>query len=274
MELSRIEKPVRELRKLLKNLPENPPPEDVHKLRTRTRRIEAVAAALEPAAPNETRRLRKILKPVRKAAGNVRDMDVLTADLLHLRQSSNSDALVRLIEHLAARRNEHAGELIEAIAGQLKPARRRLKDFADTIESVAVGKKPVRRAVAHTLDSDDGSGSAADQLIAELARWPALHSRNLHDFRLKVKELRYLLQAFPESDERLIEALGQVKDEIGFWHDWQQLGEIARKVLDPAQDRELTAQIKSAEKQKFTRALAVSNALRRRYLSASAQKRA
>jgi CHAD domain-containing protein len=272
MELDRVEKPVRKLRKLLKSLPQNPPPEQVHKLRTSTRRLEAVAGALEPAAKKETRRLLKLLKPMRKAAGSVRDMDVLTADLLQLQQDSNSDSIVRLIEHLATQRNQNAGKLLDTVSDQRKPARRQLKDFAEIIESVAAGKKPVRREVAHTLDSSDGSGSAADSLTGELRLWPSLNSSNLHDFRLKVKELRYVLQMFPDSDQRYIQALGNVKDQIGAWHDWLQLSHIAREVLDPKTDRELLAQIENAGKQKLTRALAVSNSLRRRYLNSGQRK--
>lgn len=49
MDLDHIEKPLRTLRKLLKTLPEDPAPAEVHKLRTRARRIEAVARALESA---------------------------------------------------------------------------------------------------------------------------------------------------------------------------------------------------------------------------------
>jgi len=273
MELDRVEKPLRQLRKLLKELPQNPPPEEVHKLRTHTRRIEAMANALEPAAHKKTRRLLKVLKPVRKAAGTVRDMDVLTADLLHLQKNGNSDSIVRLIEHLAGQRNQNAGKLLETVADQRKPARRHLKQYVQIIESVANGKKPVRSEVVHTLNSAIGSGSPADALVTELARWPKLSLSNLHDFRLKVKELRYVLQMYPESDPRFVEALGQVKDEVGIWHDWQQLAEIAHEVLDPANDSELIAKINDAGEQKFTRALATSNSLRRHFLQTSLQRR-
>jgi hypothetical protein len=45
-ELERARKAVRELNKTLKNLPADPPPNEVHKLRTASRRVEAIAAAL------------------------------------------------------------------------------------------------------------------------------------------------------------------------------------------------------------------------------------
>ena len=271
MEFDRVEKPVRELRKMLKDLPQNPAPDEVHKLRTRTRRVEAIASALEPAAQKRTRQLLKALKPVRKAAGGVRDMDVLTAGLLNLTRNSNEESIVRLIEHLGTLRSKSADDLLDTVAEQRKPARRHLKEYARVIESVAAGKKPVRSEGSGILDSEDGTGSAAGKLIAEFTSWPALNADNLHDFRLRVKELRYVLQMFPDSDSGFIDALGQVKDDIGEWHDWQQLAEIARKVLDPRHDSELLAKIKGQSKQKFTRALKSSNSLRRRYLSVKAR---
>jgi CHAD domain-containing protein len=273
MELDLVEKPLRQLRRLLKELPKNPPPEEVHRLRTSTRRIEAVANALEPAAQKETRRLLKLLKPVRKAAGSVRDMDVLTGDLLHLQKNGDSESIVRLVEHVVTQRNEKAGELLDTIAEQRKPARRQLKKYAQIIESVAAGKKPVRSEVVNTLDSSNGSGSLADALTAELSHWPALNSRNIHEFRLKVKELRYVLQVYPAADEKFIEALGTAKDEIGEWHDWRHLAEIAHEVLDLVNDCELLEQIEDAGKQKLTRALSVSNLLRRRYLKSTSKRR-
>ena len=45
-ELERVRKALRELSKSLKSLPGDPAPKEVHKLRTATRRVEAIAAAL------------------------------------------------------------------------------------------------------------------------------------------------------------------------------------------------------------------------------------
>lgn len=268
MDLERVDKPVRQLRELLKSLPENPPPEEVHQLRTRARRIEAVARALEPTARKETRRLLKAIKPVRKAAGGVRDMDVLTADLLHLKQHAGSESMVRLIEHLGALRSKSAGKLLDTVSRQRKPARRHLKEYSCVIESVAAGKKPVRSEGFFAPESGDGAVSGADGLIAELSRWPALNARNLHDFRLKVKELRYVLQMFREGDKKFVEALGKVKDAIGNWHDWQQLDAIAREVLNSPHDRELLRQIEQTGREKFAQAITAAIALRRRFLRA------
>lgn len=81
------------------------------------------------------------------------------------------------------------------------------------------------------------------------------------------------MQLFPDADNRLIEALGKVKDEIGDWHDWQQLDEIARKILDCEADKTLLQKIGTAEKRKLTRALASAESLRTHYLHATVNHR-
>src|SRR5881396_3504744 len=68
----------RKLRKSLKKLLEDSSAARVHQLRTRTRRMEAMVYALRLDFRKNERLLLKAIKPVRKKAGKVRDMDVLT----------------------------------------------------------------------------------------------------------------------------------------------------------------------------------------------------
>jgi CHAD domain-containing protein len=277
MELDRAEKPLLQLRKLLKTLPSNPAPDEVHELRIRARKIEAVGAALKAADAKRTKRLLKLIKPVRKAAGGVRDMDVLTGNLLHMPQNADheasNDALIRLVEHLGTVRRKSAGHLLDVVNRQRRPARRSLKNYAKLVESVVKGKKPAPIEIARTLESTDGSGSPASSLMAELRKWPRLNAQNIHTFRLKVKQLRYVLQLFPGADRGLVDSLGKVKDEIGDWHDWQQLLGIARDILDARKDKALLAEIDAAVKEKLAHALAGTNALRRRYLKSAPPRR-
>lgn len=277
MELDRAEKPLQQMRKLLKKLPQNPAPDEVHRLRTRARKIEAIAAALEPADARKTKKLLKLIKPVRKAAGDVRDMDVLTGDLLHMPQNGNrevsNDSLIRLVEHLGTVRRKSAGGLLRAVNRQRNPARRSLKQYAKLVESVGKGKKPAPIEIARALNSPDGSGSLASSLMTELREWPRLNRQNIHAFRLKVKELRYVLQLFPSADRGLVDSLGKVKDEIGDWHDWQQLAGIARDILNARKDKALLDEIDASAKQKLAHALSGANALRRRYLKSASPRR-
>ena len=127
LEPKQVEKPIRKLRKQLKALSSNPRPEDVHSLRTQTRRLEATVAALIPNQNKKSRRLLKAVTPVRKAAGKVRDMDVLIGDVLTLAETHGSERLVRLVEHLARMRVKHARRLHEVVARQKQEARKSLK---------------------------------------------------------------------------------------------------------------------------------------------------
>ena len=103
--------------------------------------------------------------------------------------------------------------------------------------------------------------------MAELREWPRLNNLNIHHFRLKVKELRYVLQLFPGADPGLVDSLAKVKDDIGDWHDWQQLLAIAREVLDARKDKTLLAEIDASVK-----AEAGSCVGRRKHIAAQAPK--
>jgi CHAD domain-containing protein len=263
MDLGRIEKPLRTLRKLLKTLPENPAPAEMHKLRTRARRIEAVARALESIGSKETKRLLKAIKPFRKAAGAVRDIDVLSGNLLQLRSGGGGDARHRLIEHLGEARGAIAGKLLHVVHRQRKAARRELKRYARLLHSVASCKKPALRDSAGAINSQTAPDAAAKALLTELSHWPPLSASNLHSFRIKVKAVRSVLQTFSPGEAPLIRMLEKVKHEIGDWHDWQQLLEMARNLLDPRQDRAFLKQLNAIAQRKFAPALTSANALRR-----------
>lgn len=266
LELDRVQKPLRELRKALKQLSDDPAPEAVHKLRTRARRMEVLVAALTRLGKKKTRRLLKSIKQVRKAAGAVRDMDVLAGHALSLSQESGNGSLTRLVEHLRMSRRKSAGALLDAIGRPGKTARHNLKQFNRQIQSAAAKKKIESSNGYRHEAAGQHVRAVAAELIRELSRWPAFSLANLHLFRLKVKELRYILQLAPDPDTGFGAALGRVKDQIGEWHDWQQLAEVAAGFLGPRQDRALLTQIGRIGKQKLRQALAASNALRKRYL--------
>src|SRR5262249_7589657 len=116
------------------------------------------------------------------------------------------------------------------------------------------------------------AAATALQLSSELRSWPALNRSNLHPFRLKVKELRYVLQLSGQ-DDAFIETLGEVKDAIGEWHDWRELAGIADKVIDHA-GCVLRKQIHSTVESKFNGAMSRAESMRKKNLGAKSQKRA
>jgi len=258
LELGHVRKPIRQLRKSLKGLSSNPPMQDVHDLRTRTRHVEALVAAFMPGKKKRKRRLLKTLKPLLKAAGEVRDMDVLAAKAHTLNGRGNDSSVTRLLEHLDAMRIESACELVETVARQRRDVCRSLKRFSKQIEDDLQGKNSSAAA--------DEPHAAATKLMDELSRWPAFNAVNLHAFRIKVKELRNVLRLAGDANLHFVHALEKVKDQIGDWHDWQQLKELAKKVLDCPKNQAALAKIEEIEGAKFKLALGATYAMRSRYL--------
>jgi CHAD domain-containing protein len=261
IKLSNAQKPLKKLRKALKSLPADPTAEDVHELRTHTRRLEAIVDTFLLDRKKKTRHLLKAVTPVRKAAGEVRDMDVLVGKVLALAPDHSNDSLVRLVEHLGEMRLEGARQLRHTVAAHRKDARRSLKDYSRLVGRQFPGK-------AQVVSSAE---SVPTHLATELANWPRLNPENIHPFRIKIKQLRYMLQLSEQADKDLVNALGSVKDEVGDWHDWQELARIANQVLDPEGDRGALKRIAEIGDKKLRHALAVANSVRSRYFTAGSR---
>src|SRR5579863_4507902 len=141
IERNHAQKPLRKLRKALKCLPTDPKAEDVHTLRTQSRRLEATVDALMLDKKKTARRALKAVTPVRKAAGDVRDMDVLVGNVLALSPNRQDDSLMRLVEHLAERRVESARDLHRTVAENRRAARRNLKQYEKLVGKQFSGKR-------------------------------------------------------------------------------------------------------------------------------------
>jgi CHAD domain-containing protein len=111
----RIRKNVRKLGKALKKARKRPNPEEVHGLRTHARRFESMVDALSLDSRANERRLLKRVRRIRKSAGKVRDLDVLTSDLGELHIKGEQNCLVLLFQYLGARRYKHAARLVGSI---------------------------------------------------------------------------------------------------------------------------------------------------------------
>ena len=150
-ELERVRKALRELGKSLKSLPGILRPNEVHKLRTATRRVEAIAAVLPPGDQKKSRRLLKSIEPVRKAAGDVRDMDVLISNARRMARYSAGDSLTRLIGHLkspasrAPKFAAHAGPPAQGGAGKSQ----------GVLQACEVGVGPCK-SLRHPADGQTG----------------------------------------------------------------------------------------------------------------------
>jgi CHAD domain-containing protein len=248
--------PLRELRRALKHLPGKPSAKQVHTLRTQTRRIEALVEALTPEKKKKAHRLLQSVTPMRKAAGEVRDMDVLASKALALSAKRRDAALNRLVKHLSEMRTDGVRELRGALATHRKDARESLKNYSKLVEKQFEGR-----------DAVESAAPAPRALANELCRWPHLDSVNIHPFRIKIKQLHYMLQLSSDTDRRLLAALNRVKDDVGDWHDWQELATVARKVLDAEDDTAALKRIDSIGDRKLKQALATANTVRERYFN-------
>jgi len=268
-----VQKALRELGKALKCASGNPLPKQVHKLRTSARRVEAIAAALPRIDAKTSRRLIRSIEPLRKTAGRVRDMDVLVANLRKLARDSSGHSLAQLVDHLQFIRASGAEDLEQELARKRKAARKNLKDFEHEMRAAQPSGSSAHSngRLAHTRNGQrpNGIDPTAKHLAHEMAEWPPLNEENVHEFRVKIKELRYILQLDAKADAAFVAALGSVQRSIGEWHDWQLLAEIAREFLDPAQDHALATRIDDTMHKKLTHALAAANALRREHLRSS-----
>ena len=251
------------LRKSLKELVEEAVPEEVHDLRTRTRRLESTMHALMLDQKGKGQRLLDTVSSIRRKAGKVRDMDVLTASAATLANDGEEQCLTRLLEHLGAERLRLVRKLRSTVAQRQKEARRGLKEYSALIAESAVASK---NGSSKSREWPADATAVALQLLGELTSWPRLTRGNLHPYRLKIKELRYILQLGDDVDKSFVDALGEVKDSIGEWHDWTELSSLASEVLDHDSRCALLKEIRSTTTEKFDHALLLAESMRRKYL--------
>jgi CHAD domain-containing protein len=102
-------------------------------------------------------------------------------------------------------------------------------------------------------------------LSNELAAPATLNRKNLHAYRLKIKELRYVLEMADDRGYRdFIDKLSSVKDAIGEWHDWEELIAITEDVLDHKANCRLLREVKAITVHKYENALSLTNKMRER----------
>jgi CHAD domain-containing protein len=263
LEVHKVQRPFRRLRRLLKRLPKDALAEDVHELRILTRRLEATVHALMLDRWRDGRRLLKLLAPIRKAAGRVRDMDVLVNVTGALSEGGEKDCIVRLLEDLGGRRVERAAELRTTLTLRRKAARRYLRRCSKLIEGEF---EPAKRLNGTSEAASINATAVALNLIAELNFWPKLDEDNIHAFRVEEKELRYILQLGCDEDLKFLRVLDEVKDRIGSWHDWNMLARLSKELLDHGGMCALQKRIERTVKKKLAEALITADGMREVYI--------
>ena len=267
LDADRLQKPVRKVRKFIKKVPRRPTPDEVHDLRTNMRRVQASVEALSLDSKRKGQRLLKDLARLRKRAGKVRDMDVLTGFASNVHPKGEQGCVVQLLEHLGARRGKYTKKLYTEVRHYGPALRKHLKRTAARFDKLVQ---------AEDKSSGDRNAAASEvaasalRLSTELETSSHLGRTNLHPYRLKVKKLRNVLQmAQRANDDPFVESLGEVKDAIGEWHDWEELISIANDVLDHGRKCQLLRELKGNSWVKYEHALRLTENMRKKYLGIS-----
>ena len=214
LDKNRLRKSITKLRKFLKKR-KSISPEEVHDFRTHARRFKASVEALGLTSRGTEERLLGDLGQLRKRAGRVRDMDVFTGCASTVHAEGEQDCAVRLLEHLGARRYRRAKKMKQQIGKCGQVLRQHLKRSLAHIDRLLNDAKTNVKNVAPT----DAMATAL-QLSSGLKTPARLSKKTLHPYRLKVKELRYVLQMSDSAEhQKFIDKLSAVKDAIGEWHD-------------------------------------------------------
>jgi CHAD domain-containing protein len=207
----------------------------VHRLRTTTRRLEALLNIVKRRR-NGGRELGlridkalQALRPVRRAAGPVRDMDVQRGLLDGLLKTAGAAMLVAERGGL-----KEEGEKLQA---KLKKSRK----GAATELSAVIGDVDVKDLERISLLQTDISKVKWMSLLKDAQaverrgarRLHAADPESLHAYRKSSKSARYLAEMEEGSApaEQFAKRMKGVLDAIGSWHDWMLLTQLAKKTV-------------------------------------------
>ena len=194
----------------------------VHALRTATRRVEALLETTDGAA-GAPKKIVRLLKKVRKAAGAVRDFDVQRKLLQEIRQSS-TDAKARreakeLRGLLKRSREAEAKRLVE----ELERHSLKLGPLLEGLLENAAQAEPARLSSAQLAEQ---TRQWFRRQVADSPRSPT--AGQLHEIRKAAKLARYMAEAEGGEAERVAAHFEQIQQSGGDWHDALLLRRLAR----------------------------------------------
>ena len=235
--LERHEKNVKRAVFRLKMYLADPSEENVHDLRTATRRLVASYTVL-PKLPRSGRRIKRFVatyKKIFKASGKARDMDVM---MIRLRRFESEPAVRAVLDHMEHIRRDCL-ERVEETAVSLE----RLTVPAIQAKKIPQAKLQSRfnRLIRPLLSSID---SLLPVVVEDRRR-----IEELHRLRIACKKLRYLLEIIEnESSVDMLESLRQIQGLLGDIHDsdvmieflrgMEQRRELARPITSEARRRQ------------------------------------
>jgi len=137
-------------------------------------------------------------------------MDVLTGYASTVKVHQERDCLVQLLEYLGAERYRRA-EQLHARMGKYGAKLRRLKRSLARLQKLIPNHNKKSAGDRNTAPAE--AMAFVLKLSSKLAAPATLNRKHLHGYRLKIKELRYVLEmANDPGNRQLIEKLGEIKE--------------------------------------------------------------
>ena len=232
----------RKLSRQLAKLAGKPAPENIHRFRTSSRRVEVLISDLAERRNGNDKKLLKLLARLRKKAGRVRDLDVQSAALRSLKIPEQAVRKSQLMRTLAEERAQREKRLVKSLDKKtVAEIRKRLKRAATSLE-IPKNADPLALA-RQKLDALEDHGAVTE--------------RTLHQYRIAGKRARYIAELADKDPEakRLIALLNHMQDVLGDWHDWVQLAESAEKLFGGVQQSALAAVLRNVTRAKFRQAV-------------------
>ena len=220
----------------------------VHDLRTATRRVEAQLELLSmlplpDLPPHEQQRqlVLSLLKKLRRAAGQVRDLDV-QRDLIRREADADKSAPspdpairveARRLRRALNRDRDHAAshlqQLLRKQHARLPLAFGELLATLAPAESMALSEPRLIELILARYGSNHQTETPAPPVPDDTAQ--------LHELRKRAKLARYLAESAPKSAvaaQRLAGQFAILQQAGGEWHDWLVLAQVAAGELGPS----------------------------------------
>jgi len=234
---------LRKLNRQLSKLASKPAPENIHRFRTSSRRVEVLVADLAQERSRNDKKWVKLLGRLRKKAGRVRDLDVEIAALRSLKIPQEPVRKSQLMRTLAEERGEREKKLVKTLDKKtVSEVCKRLKRTAGSLE-IPKNINPLAVALQKVTELE------LDQ--------SAVTEETLHRFRIAGKRARYIAEMAGKNAEavRLVEQLNHMQDAIGDWHDWDQLAQRAERLFGGVRDSALVSALRNVARAKFRQAV-------------------
>jgi CHAD domain-containing protein len=244
---------LRKLRRLLREVPEQPLPERVHRLRTTIRRTETFLSSHELSARRDVAKLLRQLVKLRRRAGRLRDIDVQIVALRTVHISGQEEAKLLLMAELEAQRGKQQKKLLASIEDKYSPRMRERMRKVEYAIAFAGGAEGVAGKPGKV--SPERLSRSVRDLVRAYRQAQPFSPRGLHQFRIHCKKTRYLAELLPGNAELLLQ-LKTMQDVIGDWHDWLTLTQNAARIAGPAK-LALLAHLENVTQAKFTEAVSV-----------------